>query len=370
MRDQKQHINYSLADIEQYLQGKLSPAEMHELEKAALQDPFLADAIEGYQSGNFTIAKQDLADIHDQLSTGPAKIIPSLAKQTAKWQIAAGLIIVLGIAAFAAQVFLKGNQTKTELALEATAPPKKEDTTARVQVPIKKVTESEKVLAITVKPVAASRNNTIEPAVVAMAPPPYQPSTVTMPAIKSNTTTDSSVVSQSPTANTYPGQSPLLAKETAKDLFINNIKARELPLTSKNSILNAPAAVTIPEQLATIKNPTITSVGELRGITSITSLIPTNRTITTGGLKIIHASSSTANDLLVASPPVLIDNVVMLKDVEGKFYPFRLNGINVKPVDPASKKIFGTFTLDTLSPVIGWVAYQEYLRRKIFTDRY
>ena len=31
---------YSLTDIEQYLQGKLSPAEMHEMEKAAVQDPF------------------------------------------------------------------------------------------------------------------------------------------------------------------------------------------------------------------------------------------------------------------------------------------------------------------------------------------
>ena len=65
MSEQPKNINhYSLADIEQYLQGKLSPAEMHELEKAAVQDPFLADAIEGYQSTDLTLIKQDLADIH------------------------------------------------------------------------------------------------------------------------------------------------------------------------------------------------------------------------------------------------------------------------------------------------------------------
>lgn len=50
MNDHKEHISqYSAADIQQYVQGKLSAAEMHAMEKAALDDPFLADAIEGYQ---------------------------------------------------------------------------------------------------------------------------------------------------------------------------------------------------------------------------------------------------------------------------------------------------------------------------------
>ncbi|MCS3795748.1 carboxypeptidase regulatory-like domain-containing protein [Niastella sp. OAS944] len=50
MNDHKEHISqYSAADIQRYVQGKLSAAEMHAMEKAALDDPFLADAIEGYQ---------------------------------------------------------------------------------------------------------------------------------------------------------------------------------------------------------------------------------------------------------------------------------------------------------------------------------
>lgn len=35
--------------IEQYLEGKLDPKMMHELEKQALKDPFLWDALEGYE---------------------------------------------------------------------------------------------------------------------------------------------------------------------------------------------------------------------------------------------------------------------------------------------------------------------------------
>lgn len=40
---------YTAHDIERYHRGDLSAAEMHALEKAALDDPMLADALEGYQ---------------------------------------------------------------------------------------------------------------------------------------------------------------------------------------------------------------------------------------------------------------------------------------------------------------------------------
>lgn len=54
------HIEYTQADIERYLQGKMTNAEMHAIEKAALQDPFLADAIEGYKITNFDKAKEEI----------------------------------------------------------------------------------------------------------------------------------------------------------------------------------------------------------------------------------------------------------------------------------------------------------------------
>ncbi|THU40644.1 TonB family protein [Niastella caeni] len=63
MNDHKEHIShYSTADIQRYVQGKLSAREMHAMEKAALDDPFLADAIEGMQ--------QALTDHPESLVTG------------------------------------------------------------------------------------------------------------------------------------------------------------------------------------------------------------------------------------------------------------------------------------------------------------
>lgn len=61
MSNNSQHIKYTLADIENYLQNKLSNTQRHALEKAALTDPLLADALEGYSIANLQQAKDYLA---------------------------------------------------------------------------------------------------------------------------------------------------------------------------------------------------------------------------------------------------------------------------------------------------------------------
>ena len=74
MANNNKHINYAKADIEKYLQGKMNAAEMYALEKAALQDPFLADAIEGFEIANMQQAKEAIADTNFliQTSTQPS----------------------------------------------------------------------------------------------------------------------------------------------------------------------------------------------------------------------------------------------------------------------------------------------------------
>lgn len=41
--------NYQLSRIHNYVQGLMNPEEMHALEREALEDPFLQDAIDGYE---------------------------------------------------------------------------------------------------------------------------------------------------------------------------------------------------------------------------------------------------------------------------------------------------------------------------------
>lgn len=56
---------YTAKDIERYHRGKMTAAEMHALERAALNDPMLADALEGYI--HTTTAAADLQHLQGRL---------------------------------------------------------------------------------------------------------------------------------------------------------------------------------------------------------------------------------------------------------------------------------------------------------------
>ncbi|MGC4037020.1 MAG: carboxypeptidase-like regulatory domain-containing protein [Chitinophagaceae bacterium] len=95
----KKTIAYSAADIERYQKGLMSSKEMHALEKAALDDPFLADALEGYTDVPVNTTT-DLALLNKKLdqriATEERKIIP-LHKSNFGWlRIAALFIIIIG----------------------------------------------------------------------------------------------------------------------------------------------------------------------------------------------------------------------------------------------------------------------------------
>src|SRR5215470_15444588 len=64
MISENNHIIYSAEDIQRYWKGQLSPQEMHAMEKAALDDPFLADAMEGY---GLALEEHDAQKLSSQL---------------------------------------------------------------------------------------------------------------------------------------------------------------------------------------------------------------------------------------------------------------------------------------------------------------
>lgn len=95
--DKKQ---YSAADIQRYLNGQMPAHEMHSLEKAALDDPFLSDAIEGYgeiNELNKGKVMEDIGELYDRLKsrTEPyEKLVP--LRRTNWWKIAAAILILAG----------------------------------------------------------------------------------------------------------------------------------------------------------------------------------------------------------------------------------------------------------------------------------
>ncbi|HEV8507733.1 MAG TPA: TonB family protein [Chitinophagaceae bacterium] len=98
MSDEKNDKNYTAADIEKYHRRLLSPKEMNELERAALNDPFLADALEGYEARVGKISS-DLSELKKKLEerVSEKKVISiAPAGSSFKWWKVAAAVVVLG----------------------------------------------------------------------------------------------------------------------------------------------------------------------------------------------------------------------------------------------------------------------------------
>ncbi|HTQ65589.1 MAG TPA: carboxypeptidase-like regulatory domain-containing protein [Puia sp.] len=112
MNEKEKNIKkYDSPDIEKYLQGKLSPDEMHAIEKSALEDPFLADAIDGIQQslqkqkdGSFD---QDIKELNQRLK----ERVAAKRKTIPLWTRAAAAVLILAIGASIAYYFIQKNIT-------------------------------------------------------------------------------------------------------------------------------------------------------------------------------------------------------------------------------------------------------------------
>ena len=97
----KQAKIYSAVDFANYYNGNMSFIDMHALEKAALDDPFLADALEGYEA--IQTAEADAEKLKKKLNTLKSDNNRSavLVFFNNGWvRIAAILIIILGVGYF------------------------------------------------------------------------------------------------------------------------------------------------------------------------------------------------------------------------------------------------------------------------------
>lgn len=106
--------NFTGADIEKYHKGLLSAQERHDLEKAALDDPFLADALEGYAVAGADYSA-DMVELNKRLAEKieKGKVIPmrTSGKNSFPWLRVAAMVVILAGAGLLAQQFIfKGNK--------------------------------------------------------------------------------------------------------------------------------------------------------------------------------------------------------------------------------------------------------------------
>lgn len=88
--------SFTAGDIERYHSGKMSMQERHALEKAALDDPFLADALDGYEFSS--APTEDLVKIQTKLAEklNRKKVIPLFQKY--KWISVAAMVVIIAAA--------------------------------------------------------------------------------------------------------------------------------------------------------------------------------------------------------------------------------------------------------------------------------
>ncbi len=99
MSDNNKHIkSYTAADIQRYLNREMPAQERHAMEKAALEDPFLAEALEGYMQHSAATFLQDIEDLKKSLQEkNDTKLIP-VRNRKIWWSAAAAILIICGAA--------------------------------------------------------------------------------------------------------------------------------------------------------------------------------------------------------------------------------------------------------------------------------
>lgn len=129
---------YNHNDIQRYLQHKMTPQEMHDFEKALMNDPFLADAVEGFSAGDVEVTGKHLTEIENEL-TGEiqaGKVVRMPLQKTAWWKIAAAILVVAagGVLTYSS---LKRTDDKKKVAQQMALP--KPDSTQLMEKPLAKV---------------------------------------------------------------------------------------------------------------------------------------------------------------------------------------------------------------------------------------
>src|SRR6476620_10565868 len=108
----QQHNNFSAADIERYHKGGMTATEIHALEKAALEDPFLADALDGYAHTQTPVA--DVMELKQKVRRRSRNVVSLHLNRRLAFSIAALLILLIGFGWLAYQ-FSNDRPTVTAL---------------------------------------------------------------------------------------------------------------------------------------------------------------------------------------------------------------------------------------------------------------
>lgn len=231
------HKTYNAADIQRYLRGSMTPSEQYALERAALEDPLLAEAIEGFERAKTIPWQPNLASLeqriqaHAQSQTSPAQVVTLPFWKNFR-QLAAALLAITALSVGLWALFQPdeattvAKQTSYTPAKTDTITPSTETTTSSPPAPIENVApEPGSTVQIPTTPPPPPSN---PPAAIAeVSPQAYQPApTQAIPPVVDN------VRKESPAPQVEEN------KEIQEDLNQRNLVQNE-PVLQEVTVSNA-----------------------------------------------------------------------------------------------------------------------------------
>jgi len=333
MDQNKNHIKtYTAKDIERYHKGGMSAAEMHALEKSALDDPFLSDALEGYTYTKTPAG--DLDEIRTRLGEAQkkAKVIP-ISKNRFQWMKVAASVLVLAAAGWF--FYYLSNDPKNDIALSdgpTSQPLEKQDKPLAPGVPQDSTVENSQT---TSSDVAIIKQTVLEKDIEAA---------------KETTGED-----QTPSNNSRSRD----VAATDSHYFRNNVAFRNQASGPSQPRMN-------------FFNGRVVDANN-RGLSNATILMENNRAITTdnkGQFTIAAAKDSvldaTVNVSGYRSEQLKLANdepitVVMKRSDAPLTEVVVLGNDKTKKASSAKRQVIA----DTLEPAEGWVVFDDYINEKL-----
>lgn len=372
MSDGKNIKQYSAADIQNYVAGKLSAAEMHAIEKAALDDPFLADAIEGMknsinQRGNASL-NADINDLQKRLSDriNEKRKTRVIAFNRLWWQVAAALIVLIGAGTLTYTYINKSNlsnkniaETEIKKSVTDSTIIKKDDSViqskpqplaknnadvAANEIKIKKKEEhkirkaSEKSNATTKEKIADTIGGDKNEVASVSAATSNASSTIDEKKYESDNVNKNDAA---PGKVTVTNNAPAFNKSNNANEFVGKV-------VDVNSRPISGAYVNIANQ----KNATVTDNNGMFKLfaANADSIIKIN--VSSAGYESAKAILISDNDI--------VDNTINLRSKKSSLNEVVVTGLAAKKKTDA-KNIASEETLKNAEPVIGWKKYKEYL---------
>lgn len=151
-------MNKHSNDIERYLNGQMNSTEMHAFELAMMNDPFLAEAVDGYKAQWKNIQLQnDLSQLQEQLNVKEKKAAVIKGSFRQWMSIAASLIILLSVSVVLYRIFSskESGSVKIDAEKKSTAPVIIKDEQAPTIVDSQTVAVNKKTVPVLKNPVSA-----------------------------------------------------------------------------------------------------------------------------------------------------------------------------------------------------------------------